>query len=245
MTTKTWTSTNSWVPANDGVTDGTSVDFQGYGKGGAGSSGDGFFSAGYGGGSAAYDKKTVVIADASLTYMINIDVSGRTELIDPDAVTSLVIANNGSDAVGPTAGAGAADSGIGDVHRAGAYGGNGGSGGGGGGGGAGAAGPDAAGTVGSNGGATLGGAGGASGGGDAGAGGAGADLAGSSVAGVNYGGGGGGGDLNGAGAAGSGGFMRATWTSGGSDDGVALLADDDGFAGVMNAGCADIADGYG
>lgn len=50
--------------------------------------------------------------------------------------------------------------------------------------------------------------------------------------------------MSGTGAAGAAGRVRLTYTAA-EEDVVLLLADDDGFAGVMNTGCAEINDGYG
>lgn len=232
MTVETFDASTTWIcPA--GIVDGV-IQVELWGGGSDGDSD----ATGKGGGGGAYSRTNAYAVTEGVEYTVHCGAVGTfgpagDTYFDTNMATLALGANADTGGVGT--------GGIGDVKFSGGNGGVAGitSGGGGGS----SAGTGAAGVNGSDGVGGTGGAGGVapSGGGDGGAGG---DTGLDGLAASNPGGGGGGGGVamtfGGAGRIG-----RVTLTYTLSEDAVLLLADDDGFAGVMNAGCADIADGYG
>ena len=88
---------SSWVPADDGVTNGQSVTFQGVGKGGYGGGGDTIVQTGGGGGSGAFASVTVIVADASATYSIGVAQLnlGALTFVDAPDITRILEAGSG------------------------------------------------------------------------------------------------------------------------------------------------------
>lgn len=207
----------------------TSIDIECWGAGANGTSGDGFTFGGNGGGGGAYAQRLAVAVTPGNTYSFVVDSSGGASETNWDS--GVCVAKS---AIGTTGGLG--DSGVGDVRY---------SGGNGaaslftstGGGGGGAGGPSGVGGVATT---STGGNGNGAGAGDGGDGKSGSTTG---ATGKVRGGGGGGGGPTGSGGPGARGGIKLTYTA--EEDVVLLLADDDGFAGVMNAGCGDIFDGYG
>lgn len=224
MAVDTYDVSDTWTcPA--GVTE---VQVECWGEGASGTDGDGMFFAGRGGGGGAYAIVNAFVTTPGNGYGITIGAgnSATKTLFD----TSTCIADYGSGENGGLSG-----NSTGDTTYSGGNGGNtlGSSGDGGGG---------AAGTNGAGGNAS--GSTGGTPGTDGGAGGdGGVGSSDNGVAGSAPGGGGGGGGVNALKGAGAAGRVRLTYTA--EEDVTLLLVDEDGFAGVMNTGCADINDGHG
>ena len=194
----------SFVPSDYGITNSTVIRVHAVGNSGQGADNDVIGSGGGGGGGERCGSEhTVSDASASYTvYIPNVNESSTTYFRDPDNITDIVAALNGTEGSGSTGGSGGSG-GTGSLYAR--SGGDGGVGGVAGGGGGGSAGTDAAnGNTGSAGGAT-GGSGGSGGtqlgvanacdGGDGG------DATQNGIPGEDYGaGGGGGGELGGLGA---------------------------------------------
>lgn len=203
-----------WTPSGDAVINGSTLVWEGIGAGGVGANNPGGINTGGGGGGGgSYAKVTVVVADVTVQWSMQIDAGGAgSTYVDNPSAVRILTAGSGSDAVNETGG-NPGEATVGDVLRQGGLGGT--SLGLGGGGGGGAAGDSASGNAGTNGGAS-GGAGGSnvtqlgvSGGG----GGAGGNNGADGNDGTQYGGGGGGTGDNGT-TPGNGyaGRLRVTWT---------------------------------
>lgn len=234
MSVDTYTASTTWV-APTGV---TSVQVECWGGGQAGANGT-FITGGAGGLGGYYVLTSAYTVTPGTSYTVTVGTGGASNgnaggdtWFDS---TSGVLAPGGNSGSSPVSA---------DQNHAGGSGGTSGMMAGGGGGG-GSGGNGSKGNNGTNGSMGTGGTGGAALS-DGGAGGNGSGSgAGSQGTAPGGGGGGGGTAMSGnSGAAGMDGQVKLTYTAA-VDDGLLLLADDDGFAGVMNTGCCDIMDGNG